>query len=294
MPWVLDGVNIFFLISGWFGIRYEARGAFKIIWILLIFGAINLIALYIADPTINLFSYLVHLCLWPVSSRYWFMAVYFFLILCAPIINGGIRSLSDSRFRIMMIFFTLAKVYMCGTIINHTWSSGYTFMQGFYMYCLGCWLKRDYAWFGKLSRSYYLIIFIAASLINVFLRYAGINRELVFSYSSILQIAGAASLALWVSKMRFQSKTINFISAGALGCYLLQDGTFGHNYLYSRIHDYAISHSAFDLILLLGVLFVGFWIISLIISNITDRGFIRFWNMLSNSKIYKRLLYFRF
>lgn len=138
-----DGVNLFFLISGFFRIRSVMKSIARLVFTVLFFDCVNYMLLYFTAGPAALYDWIPTL-FFPVSrSPYWFLQVYLFLIICSPLINRGIDGMTLNKLRLFILFFSVFTCYSCGFGHNGSNSNGYTFLQGVYMYCLAAYLKRD-------------------------------------------------------------------------------------------------------------------------------------------------------
>ena len=271
------GVNLFFLISGYFRIKASLKGIFKLIYTIFIFDCINILLLVAVGETVSLSEYL-NTVLFPISkSSYWFIHVYLFLIVCAPLINIGIDKLPLKQLRALILVFSLLTVYSCGLGHNLSNNNGYTFLQGVYMYCLAAYLKRDNYLMEHLNGIKCLIsAFLLLTLGAIIIYFTHIVSVTI--YNSFINIASAALVFMYFSKLELKSRAINGIAVGALGCYLLQDGIFGLRYLYGLIHEIYHQESILYSIGYLSSMFIVFWICSIPISNIINKTFSKFIN----------------
>ena len=277
-PFVYCGVNIFFLITGHFSIRYSFRGLTKFVLGILYFGIINILLTYLAGSPVTPKS-IVGTILFPVSmSPYWFIQVYLLLMASAPLLNAGLNALTRVQFRNTLIVLTFLVLYMRGGHASHT------YFQAVYFYCLGFYFRTS-----DTSRIFspnaLLIIFLTSCAINGLLDFISLQiRHQAIGYftlyNNIFVIVGAISLYLLFSKFNFTSPIINRIATASLGCYLLQDGRFGFSFVYDFQSSFLETHGyGWELVGMLIACFLLYWISSYIltsfenlwINNLTDR-----------------------
>lgn len=268
-PMVSFGVNLFFMISGWFLIRFSFRSIIKFAITILLFVLVNHL---IAFPIVGgecFDKFYLHV-LFPIShSPYWFIKVYLLLIVVAPVLNAGLRSLPIGLLRVFIATFVLFTVYSCaigGNIVNE---NGLNFTHGFLMYCIGYYLRRDYNLFKGLNQSRRLMIVLTLALTATIGACLTHVWGLFVTYPSAFNILFSTALFLLFAGMDFHSKAVNHIATAALGCYLLQDGYFGWHFLYDRMHEMFIASYSplFKIGVFVGV-FVSIWIVSILISPI--------------------------
>lgn len=264
-PFFTSGVNLFFLISGWFTIRFSVRKLLSFIILILFYVIINQILCYSSN---NIFSWgeIIKILLWPVSrSPYWFLQTYVFLMILAPLINEGVSHLSIRKLRILMVIFTFGTIYSCNIGQNRCNIDGYTFMQGLYMYLVGTYLHKDEQLFQNIKTGTCIIGILIFTALGALLPILTDLNAFTF-YNSFNTIGASVLLFLAMSRLKFYNQTVNKLGIVALGCYLLQDGTFGNDFLYSYLHRLWLNgDSISDLILFFTLLFFGYWFVSYLI-----------------------------
>lgn len=101
------GVNLFFLISGYFRIRSVMKSIARLVFTVLFFDFVNYLLLYFTAGPAALYDWIPTL-FFPVSrSPYWFLQVYLFLIICSPLINRGIDGMTLNKLRLFILFFSV-------------------------------------------------------------------------------------------------------------------------------------------------------------------------------------------
>lgn len=265
IPFFLSGVNMFFLISGWFQVKLSIRNVSKLVITILIFNIVNYILCYICGVRIE-FKTLLFQILFPISrGPYWFISAYLGLLFTSPLVNIGLKSFNSHQLRLFIISFTLFILYSCSLGFNLCDFKGYAYMQALYMYCLGYYIRK-YNIQERLSSKFcimgYIIILAIGGLL--YSRYAGFENYI--QYNSIFIVSAAMLLFVFLIKLQFKSRFVNFLASGALGCYLLQDGLFGSKFLYSYLHNIYDSRSSSYILLFFAGIFISTWICSLVIS----------------------------
>lgn len=261
------GVNLFFLISGYFRIRSVMKSIARLVFTVLFFDFVNYLLLYFTAGPAALYDWIPTL-FFPVSrSPYWFLQVYLFLIICSPLINRGIDGMTLNKLRLFILFFSVFTCYSCGFGHNGSNSNGYTFLQGVYMYCLAAYLKRDNGLMSWLKGTKCIVVAFVMLTFGALMVYY-YNKQSLTSYNSFINIISSALIFACFVNFDIKSKAINIIASGALGCYLLQDGLFGHRYLYATINRVFTSEPLYCSLAYLTVQFISFWALSLLITMI--------------------------
>ena len=272
---VYSGVNIFFLLSGYFTIRYSIRGLIKLIITLLSFGIINLLLALACGVQIPIYKWITVL-LYPISaSPYWFMKIYFLLYISAPILNAGLEYISKPQLRHTLLITLIVLFYYRADYAS------YSYLQGFYLYCIGYYLKSIKSTReinqggGKILWLFYFFISCIIYSVMYYLSASGFRIFNYFvsfdSYQTPMIFISAICLLMYFSSISFTSRTINFIASFSLGCYLLQDGFFGHSCLYKYIFDFTRQYGyGLKLFGLIITIFFSYWIGSLIITSLNN------------------------
>lgn len=272
IPWLMCGVNLFFLISGYFRIKLSLISIFKIVALIFIFECVNIICVAtLGGGNLLTIKSLISLIAFPISkSYYWFIQVYLGLMFLAPLLNAGLEAMSDKNLRLIMIMFTLFTIYSCWIGHNLCNNDGYSFGQGIYMYCMAQWIKREHHILNSIPKTLYLvtilILLVTASLLGLF------SHSSVFILNnSFFNVIISLCLFIYFTTIKLQSFIINTIASAALGCYLLQDGLLG-TYIYPWQHQLAFSeHDTFFKIILFTVMFMGFWFASYMITYFSNK-----------------------
>lgn len=265
------GVNLFFMISGWFLARGGFKSILRLIILIVCFDIIN-IGLCLAFKVDISFKTIVMTLLFPISkSQYWFIQVYFLMLITAPLINAGLKSFNLQQLRRFVAIFTLVTVYSCGLGHNICNPSGYSYIQGVYMYCVAYYLRQDNRVYSAFSQPFCFFVYIGLLAIAGTAFYL-VGSHIFVAYNSIFLIISSASLLILFSRIDFQSRFVNALAGSALGCYLLQDGLFGFGYMYKWLHTVYLQTDSIPV--LLGIffgVFIFLWVFSAVITCIVKR-----------------------
>lgn len=239
----------------------------RLVFTVLFFDCVNYMLLYFTAGPAALYDWIPTL-FFPVSrSPYWFLQVYLFLIICSPLINRGIDGMTLNKLRLFILFISVFTCYSCGFGHNGSNSNGYTFLQGVYMYCLAAYLKRDNGLMSWLKGTKCIVVAFVMLTFGALMVYY-YNKQSLTSYNGFINIISSALIFTCFVNLDIKSKAINIIASGALGCYLLQDGLFGHRYLYATINRVFTSEPLYCSLAYLTVQFISFWALSLLITMI--------------------------
>lgn len=269
-PIFIYGVNVFFIISGFFKTKLNLKTLLGLILVVLFFNLENILLLILFGQEIN-FIVIFNSVFFPIThSYYWFVKVYLFIIILSPIINLT-EFIPEKKLFIISLIFLIFTLYSCGIGHNEVNPSGYTFLQGILMYILGIQLsifakKKTFIKY----KSSILILFIITTIIASLLNYLFKGRYFE-QYNSITSIFGSIFLFIIFQTKTIRSNIINIIAKISFGCYLLQDGIFGYKFLYNKLISLMIYLNTFNFIILLLIVFILFWIFSFFFTTVNDK-----------------------
>lgn len=214
----LVSVDVFVMISGWFGIRASVRGFMKFLFQCLFFLVLPYMAWLAVNGWWRLSWSGVAGCL-AMGPSGWFIKAYAGLYLLSPLLNMASERFSERQLRwFLILFFTYQTVWgWLGR--NTTVADGYSAFSFIGLYMLARYM-RSYgerlncaAWIGG-----YLICSVAATALY-FVLPAEIPST---SYASPLTVAGALCLfmAFATARIRYNA-VINWLAASAFAVYLL-------------------------------------------------------------------------
>ena len=276
-------VNLFILISGWFGIRFKLLRlgglVFQVFFVVLLMW---IVLVFRGDVySLNIKDYILFF-----SERYWFVKAYIVLYLFAPALNYFVENESPKIVKIFLVFFFLFQTIF-GFIISLSWfSQGYSPLSFMGLYVLGRYMRNYPNNYTKQKRSVDILVYLSMVLLTTCLAYLfSVSRMDIFkayAYSSPFVIVGSVSLFLFFTKFSFKNSIINWIAVSCLLIYLVHcfPVFFERVYLF-QIKDW------FDSLNTLSFLLCSFlWIVLfLVISVILDKFRVYLWN--------KFLCYFR-
>lgn len=262
------GVNLFFMISGYFGVKLSLQSILKLAFIIFLFTIVN----YLICLPFNIYPTLEDIflnVLFPISkANYWFISVYLGIIMVSPLINMGLNGLDRNKLRSFIVVFTFFTVYSCGFAHNTSNPSGYTFLQGLYLYCLAHFFYCEQRALRALNIKKCFMLFVILVIVSgLGEAYTPLGPCLFDNYNGLFIIGLSALLFIVFTKIEIQNKLVNYIASCALGCYLLQDGFFGTNLLYPFLNKLGMSENTIiEKSLIFISIFLFTWIASLIIS----------------------------
>lgn len=221
----MGGVNVFILISGWFGIRPSKKGILKYLFqVLFLLWGIYLICIASGLTDFNLSG--IKICL-GFTEGYWFIMAYLGLYLLAPILNVFIETVSKRQFQMVLCALFIFQCYYSWFSSYVNYFGGYSIVFFCILYLTGRFIKLyPVRLVYKHSLLLYgcLIVFIALVSIISLLLFGHALRFL--RYDNPFLIMACVCLLVSFDKIKLQSKLINWIAGSCFAVYIIHFNPF--------------------------------------------------------------------
>lgn len=277
-------VNVFVLISGWFGICPNKRSFCKFVFQCLFF----LVGIYVA-LLLTKHTYLstegVKGCLVMLQWN-WFIKAYIGLYILAPTLNVFVQNADrNAQKSVLVSFFVFQTVYSWLNDAAIFFEQGYSTMSFIGLYLLARYIKVFKPHWAYMSSMYYLIAFgiftFVLSVTAFFTTQVKVWRlaDLIYLYVNPLVIVSSICLLLFFSGMRLKSKVVNRLASSSFAIFLLHTNPnlckpyFATNVV--RIYN------AFDGIICLGCI-MAFLIAVAFAAILIDQFRILLWNHIAS------------
>ena len=219
-------VNLFVLLSGWFGIRPKRRSFLN----LLFQCAYFLLGIYVICLMTGVSQLNAHglMGCFLLLKWNWFIKAYILLFIMAPILNVYIDSATQRQHGMMLIWF-----YVFQTIYSWLFGAAVFFEQGYStisfmgLYLLARYFAKYPMKITSYARQYYLLFFMFSVLFMAVIEFVATNYNIIairgkmFQYDQPLVIAASLSLVIYFSKFSFHSRIINWVAASSFAVFLL-------------------------------------------------------------------------
>lgn len=217
-------VNVFVLISGWFGIRFRLSRVLELLF-----------QTYFICFSVYLFLLLFHFTT-PMSVRewlnflvfddLWFVKAYLVMYLFAPMMNSYIDTIRQKQFLFFIIaFYLLQTIHGFLTTTTLWFKEGMSPLSLMGIYMIGRYMRKYPKRLVGHSKLVYFTTFAALTLITASLSYVsvkcGAEGYRFYSYASPLIILSAISFFLFFSKLSFSSRIVNWVAASSFSAYVL-------------------------------------------------------------------------
>lgn len=230
-------VNVFVLISGWFGIRPTLKSATKFIFQCAFMAIVIVAFIALSHSELSLRTLVKDLCS---PKNWWFVYAYFTLYIVSPILNAFVENTDRKVFRnTLIVFFLYQTIY--GFLYDLPYfAKGYSPLSFIGLYLLARYIHKYEPKFSQISRKtcggIYMGVSVGVSLLMCLclwiLPWHGLVCRLFdwyACYTSPLNILASVMLLLCFSKIHFQSKLINSIAASSFAVYLIHNHPVIHH-----------------------------------------------------------------
>lgn len=215
------GVDVFVLISGWFGIKPTLKGGGNILFQVLFYMIIILIValvlnIEIPQGYVKLRGY----------GGYWFVPVYVFLYVFAPVLNSFVASSQPRTFLLVLLLFFLFETYYvyCGED-PVKFANGYSLIHFIGLYLLAQFVRKCFDKIRSCGAIKYFGAYVLFTLIPSLMAFVGLKHRGVdfnaFAYSSPFVVAASLSLLLAFDRIKLKSKIINWVACSVFAIYLI-------------------------------------------------------------------------
>lgn len=279
-------VNIFVLISGWFGIRTTIKGVAKYLFQCLYFtmGIWFIFILIGSADVFPSFLYNFFFCYY----EYWFVRSYLLLYLLAPMLNQFIKTSSKRVAGFVISSFLLFQIIYGFTCWDPTLNRGYSTISFIWLYLLARFIKQ-YNLLEKAKILNWSIIMICCIILNSVLFYIvtvyEINLLSVYAYNNPVIILQSVSILVIFSKIQFGvNSLINWISISCFAVYLGHINPYILPWFKSVVLSIYLSFDKLACVLALMLYIVIVFIISILL----DQPRIWLWNLISKSSIWEK------
>lgn len=221
---VIIGVNVFFLLSGYFQIHFTGKKLFRIIVkVYLVFGIVTGIGILTGNVQIN--GETIKALLDPLDY-YWYIITYLFLMVVSPLLNSIVQTMTKSQFK-----FYILGVFLvcCGYGFLHDTNlhinNGYSLLMAMVLYLLGAGVYKF-----EIKTTKGIATFLILAIINgifIFMVYCLLNGKrawILYAYNNPLIVLESVSLLIGFSSLQIKNKLGSYVSKlaqGTLMVYLL-------------------------------------------------------------------------
>ena len=236
-------VDMFVLISGWFGIRLRLQKLWQLLFQVWFLSSCAYL-LFIAFSGSVSFSpaFIVHIVL---CDGYWFVPVYIVLFFLAPAVNGFVARGSRRDVGLVIVaLLVLQTVYGWLSPRETGFLEGHSPLSFLILYIVAGYLRRFPCWLSSRHKRQLLLLFLAAVTANALMACAGrwlafpALGDMAYMYSSPLVIFASVCMLLLFSKINVrQSRLVNSMGASCFAIYLVHAFPFFIDLVYHPLAE---------------------------------------------------------
>ena len=266
----LLGVDVFILISGFYGIRPKLKSIVNLFTLLLFFYVVCYIwNCYLGKEMFSIIGLIKHMLAFSWSN--WFINSYLFLMLLSPVINKYVNNSQTKKLAIYILCYCVLTLYMGCIRKNEYWwyNGGYSITMMLGVYLVGQYLSRVVDDLGCIRYWHLIVAFICMivimSILRVFLPQGGV----LLQYGSPIVIVAAVLLFLLFYHMpKFKSKFVNWIASSCLASFILHTCNPVFSWLINKDITY-FSQETFPIYCLkIGGVILGVFALSILLDKI--------------------------
>lgn len=212
-------VNMFLLISGWFGLRLKWKTILSI-YLLLVFISIPfyLFSCCIGED----FSVRELLSRFKAISRSgYFVEGYLLLVFFSPVFNAFIDKLGKKIILWVSLFWAIEFYF---EFLIHDgdlgFKEGYSFIHFVLIYMIGRTLSLYQDKLLQINSVVFIVLYICSTS-SIFALYVFLDMRSIYDYSSPANIVAASCLFLLFAKKTFYNNWINWIASSTFAVYLV-------------------------------------------------------------------------
>lgn len=273
------GVDVFVLISGWFGIHAKLKGALSLLFQVVFFSIIIALLCKFTDVQFSVKDILKSFYF---GCTYWFVPAYLALYAVTPILNTFIENVPKQKFRNVLLCFFVFE-FFCGYIIDILGlKQGYHVFSFMGLYLLARYVRLypsalcNHKWYFDLFM--YFVLCLIPSVIELFVPEGSVISNTHLAYHSPFVIGASLFLLLAFSKWHVHNNIVNWVASSAFAVYL----THQHPSIQPLFIRYCSSMydsiAGYKYIFVCMIIVVFFFVVSTII----DKVRIYIWNRITD------------
>lgn len=223
LPAICCHVNCFVFISGYYGIQADVKKILSFVMTVVVWNVIGFAVWGFLHGTYGIFL-LIQSAI-PISyDIWWFATLYYFLIIISPIVENGIKFISQRQFIFILsaLFLSVASGF---AFLSSHWSQTALF---FFMYLLGRYIRKyPITFIERNALSVYLLSTLLIALTMIVFRFFPSRFQIIeaLDYANPFCISAAVGLFFVFKRINLtNNKAINNIAKGCFVTYLISDG----------------------------------------------------------------------
>jgi len=268
----LVSVNLFVLISGWFGIRATMKGFSKLLFQAVFFSA-TIFLLFVALGKAQLTPFNIYdALLYEWTNSQWFVISYMILFCLAPVLNAYIDKATPRQLGLTVLAYMGLQTFASFLMGVDEFTAGYSGISFIGLYLLARWLRLHGQRFISPAIGWGCVILpiVINSAVDYFIILKSIPiYSRMMSYANPLVILQSAGFLILFAGMKpFVNRAINWISGGAFAVYLIHTNTHVYIHFKTFVQGLYADYSGVMCILAIGLFIVAVFIACALIDKL--------------------------
>ena len=251
-------VNLFLLISSYFGLNLKFKSIMKIIMVLISVSIPFYFVNCIAEEQFSARKLLTRLMV--ISRSGYFVECYLLLMFFSPLLNAFIKE-QGRRVITWVLLFWAIEVYFEFIIHDEDlgFKNGYSFIHFVLIYMIGRSLYIYKEKLHSIESFKYMMSYILCTCI-IFMSYMFFDMLSAFSYCSPFNIIASCSIFVLFTKYTFYNRVINWVASSTFTVYIIHTQPPVFNWLKS-FDNFALTNYTYPkyVIMMGGVVTLVFW-----------------------------------
>ncbi len=268
-------VNVYVLISGWFGIKPKIKSIISLLLQVFTYSAIIMVAWIIVRRPVLHFSDVMGVLV--IGRQYWFIIAYLLLYILSPVLNAFVENSSMKTIKgFLVAFFSFEFIYGWFQGAGG-FNGGYSAMSFIGLYILARYLRLYGTWITNKNILFYISSYLLLSFsvaLWVVMQYYYLGNVYFFSYIDYncpFVIIASVLFFLAFIKMNFKNGIVNYCSTSALSVYLIHVNPCLWRKYQSIIRELYATSPNIGGILLIAIILVLFMVLCIFIDKIRVR-----------------------
>ena len=266
-------VNVFILISGWYGIRPRLKRFCEFIFQVLFFGIVIYLVLRLLGVTeawgIGDWANLLFF-----RRDIWFVNAYIILYCLSPVLNLFAEHASQKQFQVTLLVFFLLMFFFGFIKSDEYFSHGYSPLAFIGIYLLARYVKMYPNKYTFLNKYVDMSVYVVATLLTTGLatfavRYSILDPWTPFAYSSPLVVIASLYFFLFFTKISFHLAIINWIASSVFAVFLFHaDPVLSYPCYLKPIAMWYAEESLFPFLFHVVLLMIVMFVVSILLDKI--------------------------
>ena len=226
-------VNIFGLISGYYGIRFSWKRLFILYFTCAFYAFIGCMVGHVSNMELSTKTLLLEILLpfsHPSGSGLWYIQCSVGLMMIAPLLNKAIEHLNCKEYAVILVLFTIVNVYLGRFWKVPTYNVyGYSLSQLVFLYLIGGFIRKN----TNITKLSHLKIFVPMLVCIILWNILTLMQHKIMvphwsptSYNHLVILIASICVFLLFLKHPFVNNAINYFAPGSLAIYLFHQN--GH------------------------------------------------------------------